>query len=483
MANDIAIIGGGWAGIAAAVTLIAAGEKITLYEASRTLGGRARRISFNTPPSPPSFSKRPVSTPLESSHDIVNLDNGQHILLGAYSHVLTLFKQLHIPLHSSFLSLPLQLVYPDGWSFQAAHLPAPLHTFVGLLRAQGISYHDKWCVIKKLWQTHRQKWRLPSPISVAEWLNDQSLELHKRLWHPLCLSVMNTPIEHACAQTFLNVLRTSLIADRQNSMMLLPRQDLSTLLPDPAATYITQAKSHLQLNHRVQALYTNKDEWQLDLRSPFHTITHSPTIGANTTHRHKAVIIATDPGTANNLLRPLKHTHSALESPLKTLEQLEYEGIITLYLAYPNKRLPRAFYALTTDNDNPGQFVFDRGYLQEKHTGIMAVVISASTSLVNTMTNMQLVDTVHQQLSRTFNWNEPYTWHKLIHEKRATFRCTVDMPRIHSPLLLHHSPPLLLAGDYIGAYSAAHLEYPATIESAVRSGMAAAQCLIANLSA
>jgi uncharacterized protein with NAD-binding domain and iron-sulfur cluster len=71
----VAIVGGGWAGCAAAVTLADAGVPVTLFEAGPVLGGRARRVDIDGLP----------------------LDNGQHLMLGAYRETLALLRRVHAP--------------------------------------------------------------------------------------------------------------------------------------------------------------------------------------------------------------------------------------------------------------------------------------------------------------------------------------------------------------------------------------------------
>src|SRR4051812_19425802 len=88
--DHIAVIGGGWAGCAAAVALAQAGKRVSLFEAARTLGGRARRVDI----------------------DGRMLDNGQHILLGAYRSTLSLMKTVGIAAERAMLRLPLQMRYP-----------------------------------------------------------------------------------------------------------------------------------------------------------------------------------------------------------------------------------------------------------------------------------------------------------------------------------------------------------------------------------
>ena len=114
----VAVIGGGWAGCAAAVKLTQAGQQVTVYEAARTLGGRARRVEI----------------------DGKTIDNGQHILLGAYRQTLELMRSIGIDEHAQLLRLPLQMRYPagSGMDFVAPRLPAPWHMLFTLWRAKGL---------------------------------------------------------------------------------------------------------------------------------------------------------------------------------------------------------------------------------------------------------------------------------------------------------------------------------------------------------
>ena len=125
ISRSIAVIGGGWAGCTAAVELARAGFKVTLFEAARVLGGRARRIET----------------------DRKLLDNGQHILLGAYRETLRVMQLVGVDPAQALLKLPLQMRYPrvaggpDGMDFvaPALPLPAPLHLAMALLRSQALA--------------------------------------------------------------------------------------------------------------------------------------------------------------------------------------------------------------------------------------------------------------------------------------------------------------------------------------------------------
>ena len=93
----VAVIGAGWAGLAAAVYARQAGHEVDLFEATRTLGGRARSLSAQLP-----------------NGQTVELDNGQHILIGAYQETLSLLQSLGISTDNALLRQPLALIYPDG---------------------------------------------------------------------------------------------------------------------------------------------------------------------------------------------------------------------------------------------------------------------------------------------------------------------------------------------------------------------------------
>jgi predicted NAD/FAD-binding protein len=214
----VAVIGGGWAGCAAAVELASAGYKVTLLEAARTLGGRARRIET----------------------DRRQLDNGQHILLGAYGATLSLLRRLGVDARQALLACRCRCVTRP-----------PVAAWISSRRA---------CPRRCIWP-----WRCCAPrsergqnesgtlfhhgalgglaadqdCSVSELLQrwDQTAQLTRLMWRPLCLAALNTPPQRASAQIFLNVLRDSLGAGRSASDMLLPRRP-ERLLPEAAASYI-----------------------------------------------------------------------------------------------------------------------------------------------------------------------------------------------------------------------------------------------------
>ncbi|MEY3791329.1 MAG: hypothetical protein RLZ09_2165 [Pseudomonadota bacterium] len=220
-----AVIGAGWAGCAAAVELTRRGKHVTLIEAARTAGGRARRVE----------------------HEGHHLDNGQHILLGAYHDSLRLMRTVGITPSQALLRLPLQMRYPpgcDGMEFIAGRLPAPLHLLSALLTSRGLSVGDKLSLARFSSAARWMNWRLDIDCSVAELLErfEQTERLIQLMWRPLCISALNTPPERASARVFLKTLGDSLGAARSASDMLLPTRDLSALFPDAADQLCRKAR-------------------------------------------------------------------------------------------------------------------------------------------------------------------------------------------------------------------------------------------------
>jgi len=431
--RTVAVVGAGWAGCSAAVELARRGHTVTLFEASRILGGRARAVEFNSRV----------------------LDNGQHILLGAYSQTLAMLQRVGVDAGSALLRLPLQMRYPPGaggMDFLAARLPAPLHVGVALLRATGLTRADKLSLARFNTSARWMGWTLHVDCSVAELLArfDQTATLIRLMWRPLCLAALNTPLELASAQVFLAVLRDSLGARRRASDMLLPRVDLGTLFPVAAGRYVERHGGTVRLGAKVNQLAFD-GRWRIDADASF-----------------DAVVLATPASQSAQLLR-------AVPDAAPTVAQLDdfaYEPIVTVYLQYEaGLRLALPMYALLDDagRGHWGQFVFDRGQLDAAQGGLLAVVVSAATA-ATALDQGVLADAVARQLADVLQLpalQDP-AWTRVIAEKRATFACTAGLLRPGNDIGV---PGLLLAGDYTAS------DYPATLESAVRSGAAAAKLL------
>jgi squalene-associated FAD-dependent desaturase len=421
----VAVVGAGWAGLSAAVSLADHGIPVTVFEASRSLGGRARRVSV----------------------DGVDLDNGQHILIGAYRETLALMRKVGADPGKFFLRLPLELRFADGFHLRAPRLPYPLNLLAGLLGARGLSLAQGLAAVRFMARMRQRAFRVQPDCSVAVLLetNGQSGALRRYLWEPLCISALNTPPTEASAQVFANVLRDGLTGARENSDLLLPRTDLSRLFPEPAAAFITGHGGSIEMGVAVRRV--TRDETAFRLYDRPQRFTH--------------VVIACAPQHAAALLVEFPE----FESQRRTIESLQYEPIFTCYLQYPDTvRVTSPMLGLTGPI---GQWVFDRGQLSGRR-GLLAVVMSASGNHEN-LPQQELAARIHAELKAALPKLPEPLWSRIIGEKRATFSCR---PALERPAAATPVRGLFLAGDYTTS------DYPGTLEAAVRSGIAAAKSII-----
>lgn len=421
----IAVIGGGYAGLAAAVSLAQAHIPVTLFEAGKELGGRARGVNYRG----------------------TRLDNGQHILLGAYHETLRLMALAGVE-GKAIRRLPLELTIPGHFQLKTPALPAPLHLVAGLLFARGLPLRERIGAIRFAVALRLRRFSLPQDSSVAALLRQyrQDGKIAALLWEPLCLAALNTPIEQASAQVFLNVLRDSFSRARGDSDVILPQVDLTTLFPTAARDFIHRHGGKVLTAVRVRQIEMCGTSFDID--------------GAVFTH----VICATAPQHALALLPPLPE----LAPSAGLLQAFGYQPIATIYLQYPSAiRLPKPMLGLT---GGMGQWVFDRGQTHGE-AGLLAVIISAEGEYQGWPPE-QLAAQIALELQQTFDLPQPL-WHKVIVERRASFACTAGVARPPQATGLRN---FYLAGDYTAG------DYPATIEGAVRSGVKCAALISQTIS-
>jgi squalene-associated FAD-dependent desaturase len=426
---SIAVIGGGYAGMAAAVTLANAGVPVTVYEAARELGGRARRVIVND----------------------VALDNGLHILLGAYGETLRLIRAVHPHPGDALKRLPLDWHVHRRFRLRAAPLPAPLHLAVGLATASGAPVRERLAAVRFVRAMRAQRFVLAQDTTVAQLLvaHDQGDALIRYLWKPLCVAALNTPPAQASAQVFLNVLRDGLDAGRAAGEMLLARADLSSLFPIPAAEFVCARSGTVHMSHTIDALTAEGGDVLLQTRSG--------------THRHAHAICAVSPHRAAALLRDLP----SLAHVVKLLERFRYQPIYSLYLQFATQvRLPTPMLAI----GESVHWLFDREAICGQR-GLLAAVISAEGAHEH-MTHDDLAKLVMDEIAAELGPLPRLAWHRVIAEKRATFECSAGLERPPTRTAMSN---VHLAGDYTAG------DYPATLESAVRSGIAAARQILRNL--
>ena len=414
----LAVVGAGWAGLAAAVEAADAGHAVTVFEAARTPGGRARTL--------------PVAWPDGST---TLLDNGQHILIGAYLETLRLMEKVGVAPAEVLLRLPLALRTPDGDGLALPAWPAPWDALAGIVGARGWSWADKASLLRASLGWQLSGFRCPPERSVSELTRRLRPRVREDLVEPLCVAALNTPADRSSGQVFLRVLRDALFgrghAGWGGSNLLLPRQDLGALFPQAAVRFVAQRGGTLRLGARVQSLQPAAGGWLVDGEA------------------FDAVVLAAPPTEAARLVEA---SDVPAEHWLAHVRGLAYEPIATVY-ATGGPRLPLPMLALRTGPGAPAQFVFDRGQLGGP-AGLLAFVVSASGTEKDTIEREVLGQ------ARALGWSlQPL---RTVVEKRATFACVPGLVR-PAPAI---APGLWACGDYVEG------PYPATLEGAVRSALA-----------
>ena len=440
--RQLAVIGGGWAGLAAAVAAHDQGWSVHLFEAAPQLGGRART--------------------LQGPAALSGLDNGQHILIGAYAQSLRLMRQVGVDPEQALLRLPLTLRFPDGGGLQLPRWPAPFDAAAGILGARGWSWRDRISLLTATLRWQIAGFRCAPDASVLALCRGIRPRVMAELIEPLCVSALNTPVDRSSGEVFLRVLRDSLAGGPGASHLLLPRTDLGALWPEPAARWLREHGHQVQTGQRVQKLQRDAEgHWQLQRAS------------GQASPAFERVILACPPGEAARLLSQTSGLKPDEQARLNTwatqAQALRFEAITTVYaqaqtLQAKPLRLPQPMLALRGGPMAPAQFVFDRGQLGGP-AGQLAFVLSASPDLSREALTERVLAQGRQALA-------PLGLDRLqalgtVIEKRATFACTPGLQRPAQRLITG----LSACGDYVEG------PYPATLEGAVLSAQAVVAAL------
>lgn len=415
----IAVVGAGWAGLAAAVKAVQRRHEVTLFEMASNLGGRARTVQ---------------------THGQYR-DNGQHILIGAYHHTLDLMRELGVDIPRALRRVPLCLIEPNGSGLALNTTSSPAAFAMAVLR------HDTWKWSSRLALLREgARWALGG-FQCADDLSVEALsralpsEVREGLVDPLCVAALNTPPARASARVFLRVLRDALLTGRGSADLLLPSRPLGDLLPLPALDWLQRHGATLKLRQRVVSLERSGAGWEL--------------CGGH----FDGVILSCSATEAARLTRDHDPHWSRLAS------QIPHEAITTIYLRCTGARLKAPMTFLPK---GPAQFAFDLKAMGHPGGGF-AFVISAANEFGDLCRDEQ-AQLVLQQANDQFpadTWPQTPQVEAILTERRATFRCEPGLARPSARV----TGNLWVAGDYVEG------PYPATLEGAVRSG----QCAVEGL--
>lgn len=410
--KQLTIVGAGWAGLAAAVAATQHGWHVQLYEATHQAGGRARSLTQT-------FAEQP-------------LDNGQHVLIGAYKDTLALMRTVGIQPDTVLLRLPLDLRFADNTGLALSKWPAPLNVLLGLASAQGWSFSDKCSFLKAAVRWQQANFVCPPHWTVTQLCDADRLSARVRtqLIDPLCLSALNTQMTHASAEQFLRVLHDALYGPKGSSDLLIPRVDLGSVLPDACVRWLRDHGAQVHLGRRVSAAQLENRQAATDPDTP--------------------VLLACPAWEAARLVANVAPAWAS------QCRALSHHAIATVYLRCRDagfETLARPMIALHSSPHAPAQFIFDKGLLNQQY-GLLAAVVSACDADRHVLTQQ-----VRHQVCDQLNLTDVEVVQTVV-EKRATLACTPLLQRPKPEI----APNLWACGDYLYA------PYPSTLESAVRSG-------------
>ncbi len=441
------VIGGGLAGLSAACALVDQGVQVTLLEKRPFLGGRA--YSF---------------TDAETGQEV---DNGQHVYLGCCTAYTGFLQQLGV-FERTTLQRRLRIPVVDrkgkvGLFSSAPFLPAPLHLLPSFLTFPHLGLRDKIRAALTMLSIHRmdrEKHRdALEAQTFKDWLkhHGQSERSCDVLWNLITLPILNDSVSDVSAYMGIMAFQDGLLHGRNSANIGFSRVGLTELISDAAKDYITQHGGQVLLgNTAIKLIITNGNVTGVD--------TGSEVLQADT-------VVSAVPWDVLPELLPQELIADPFFVPAN---KLEWAPIVGIHVWYDRPVMEEEFLATL---DSPLQWVFNKSSIQGLPGPGQYLCVSMSGAWEHApMTKEALLAIVLPELERVFPEAAAATVERFIVVKQlaATFRCT---PGAQAHRLPQQTPVgnLVLAGDWT------QTGWPATMESAVRSGLLAAEEAVRSL--
>lgn len=441
--QDVLIVGGGFAGLAAALRLHQAGAKIRLVEKRPFFGGRA--YSF------------------KESKSGETIDNGQHLMMGCYHETIEFLRSL-----GTLDRLEIQKSLSVGFAEDSRHfyelkcpnLPAPLHLAWGLLSYRGLAFADKKAMLRlmRLSQKSQKNGQMTrwDDLSVRELLaqTGQTRAAVEKFWEPVALATLNESLDLASARLFIEVLRRGLLSKKSDSNLAVAKVGLSELYANPMQDYLEKYAVPISFNAQAQRLSRENGRFVVDTNLGERLVADR-------------VVLAVPPNALGKLL-------AASEAPFQGLvPELSRFGsapIVSINLWFEDFHPSQRMLGLI---NSPIHWVFDKAKILtgEKSTHITLVVSGAHSLAQESKDN--LVKLALAELTRFFPELEAKTLRhsQVVKELDATFSAQRGLNRYRPGTHTRHDG-LFIAGDWTDT------DLPATIESAVLSGHRAADAIL-----
>jgi squalene-associated FAD-dependent desaturase len=445
----VVVVGGGFAGLSAAIALQERRHQVHLLERRGVLGGRA--------------------TSYRDAVSGEDVDNGTHVMIGAYHATLDLVRRAG----AADLLLPqddLRLDYVDekgSSSLDCPPLPAPLHLAAGIL-----SWRAPWRVKGQALRFGLAARRGPPPkeLTLAEWFRrtGQGPEVRALLWDPLATAVLNETPESAAAVLFHRVFREAFLRDGRDSRLVFLRRGYGEL-HDRLARYFVGRGGELSRRALVESLevrdgrvaavcYAQRPLAKVDMREG------EPAVAVRL---ETDAVVSAVPWSALPALLPGDWRD---RPPFAAVARLRGAPIVSVEAWVDRVVMDRVMVGL---RGSEVQWVFDKGRLfgrlgPPQH---LAFIISAAWRSVP-RPNAELTQAAEAALRRYFPAmaGAAVTRTLVIREPDATFACDPESEALR-PLAVTPIGGFFLAGDWTDT------GLPATIEGAVRSGLRAADAL------
>lgn len=441
----IVIVGGGLAGMAAAVALADKDVQVTLLEAKRWLGGRAG--SFEDP----------------ATGETVDLC--QHVAMGCCTNFIAFCEKTGID-RSFRRDTTLHFISPDGRRSDfsgSPWLPAPLHLAGSFLRLSMLSPAARWSVVNAMRVLQATK---RSEGTIGQWLTAQRQpqEAIDRFWSVILVSALGETLDRASFNAARKVLVDGFLAHREAYHLLVPVVPLVDLYEQQVTAWLRQHGAEDRTQTPVARLLDDGRRMRgVELRG-------GETLEAD------YVILAVPWRSAMRMLQgtmaeplsrawkqiessPITSVHLWLDSPITDLPHAILVGRLSQWLfARPDKGTD------TLASSSAGNF---SAYYQ--------IVISASRDLENRSSG-DILDEVLEDLRQLFPpaSEARVVRSRVVTQQEAVFSMT---PAFESsrPAQSTAIPGLLLAGDWTQTH------WPSTMEGAVRSGNYAAESVLQAL--
>src|SRR5262245_11945152 len=474
----VLILGGGFAGLAAAVDLVEAGRRVLLLERRSFLGGRAY-----------SFTDKTTGD---------TIDNGQHLMMGCYHRTLRFLEKIGSLDNLKFQRDPQVDFLREGAngsvtraSFKCPPLPAPLHLLGGLARLKTIGWGDRLRALNvglAVRALNGDRGRL-AEITVREWLDSlgQSERIQRRFWGPMALATLNEAPEIASADMFARVIELGFMRTKRDSAMVISRVGLSDLYTRQALGYIEARGGEVRLNADVARIeFAGIESARIDSARIDSGGYAATGVTLRSGERIEAdVIVSAVPYFA--LRRMLPREIASAHFPY--LDRFESAPIVSINLWYDEPITDVEFAGLL---DSPIEWVFNKNAINQggeqsggqgsrqsaDHGGAaprrqhLALVISGAHEAA-TRTREELIALADAQVKRFFpaaRGRRPFHAF-VVREYDATISHTVGTARLR-PSSRTRFDNFFLAGDWTAT------GLPATIEGAVQSGQDCARMVL-----